>query len=120
MIVVNPVNFAGRLFMPGESVKGELPLDVIEQLKENGFLTDQPEEVSTENEDSIEQDSPTAKDVPELDYPTAEDFSKLKADEQKALLARLNIEPGPKEENRVEQYKIWLAKREEGADNAEL
>lgn len=109
MIVVNPVNFAGRLFMPGESVKGELPLDVIEQLKENGFLSDQPEEASTENEDSLEQDSPTV-----------EEFSKLKADEQKALLARLNIEPGPKEEQRVEQYKNWLAKREEGADNAEL
>lgn len=102
MRVASPVNFAGRLFMPGESVKGELPLDMIEQLKENGFL-----------EEAVSQDD-------EPDNPTADEFSKLKADEQKAILARLNIEAGHKAEQRVEQYESWLTGQEEGTDNAEL
>lgn len=109
MRVASPVNFAGRLFMPGESVKGELPLEMIEQLKENGFLTDHLDEAATQDDASLEQD-----------YPTAEEFSKLKADEQKGVLARLNIEAGSRAQERVEQYESWLASREKGADDAEL
>lgn len=43
MILREALNYAGRLYMPGDNVKGKLPLDLIQRLKDNGRFVD-PEE----------------------------------------------------------------------------
>lgn len=48
---------------------------------------------------------------------TVEDFAELKADEQKAHLKALKIEPAGKEEERVAQYEEWYADQVAAADN---
>ncbi|MEC0092495.1 hypothetical protein [Paenibacillus macquariensis] len=40
MILKNALNFGGRLYEAGENVKGELPLDMIEVLKEKNAFSD--------------------------------------------------------------------------------
>lgn len=92
MKLVAPVNFAGRLFMPGECVKGEFPLDMIELLKENGAI------LSSDQEDASVAE----------EFPTVEEFSKLKSDEQKAILESLDITAASKLDQRVRQYEAWI------------
>lgn len=93
MKLVAPVNFAGRLFMPGENVKGELPRDMIELLTENGVIIPVAQE---EINSSAEE------------FPTVEEFSNLKADEQKAILERCGLEAASKADQRIRQYKDWI------------
>lgn len=42
---------------------------------------------------------------------SVEDFAKLKADDQKARLKALEIEPAGKEEDRIAQYEEWYAEQ---------
>lgn len=42
---------------------------------------------------------------------TVEQFAELKADEQKAKLKALEIEPASKEEERIAQYEEWLSEQ---------
>lgn len=56
----------------------------------------------------------------QLNAPTiisVKEFTQLKADEQKAHLKALKIEPAGKEEERVAQYDEWYADQVTGADN---
>lgn len=48
---------------------------------------------------------------------SVEEFSELKADEQKAHLKALMIEPAGKEEERIAQYEEWYADQVTAADN---
>ena len=106
MIARKPVNFGGRLFMPGESVKGALPLDMIEQLQANGFIG----EADEVDQPSVETEG--AEDEGDL---SLEEFAALKADAQKERLAKLNIEPGSNADQRLEQYQAWLDREKEGS-----
>lgn len=38
LILTQPLNYGGRLYAIGEDVQGKLPLELIEQLQENGHL----------------------------------------------------------------------------------
>jgi len=75
--------------MPGDKVKGEIPLDMIELYKENGSISDEP----------------AAEDALPL---TIEAFTGLNAAKQKEELERLGIEPASREDQRIEQYTSWL------------
>ncbi|RNB72169.1 hypothetical protein [Brevibacillus panacihumi] len=104
-----PVNFAGRLYMPGESVKGALPLEYLEQLRANGLISEheaesQPEKVITD---------PTMTEI------SVEEFAKLNASEQKGILDQRGIEAGSNGKERTEQYQAWLDQIKGGSD-AEL
>lgn len=60
MILKSPLNYAGRLYEVGESVRGQLPLDMIEQLKGKGLFKDEEPsgtvlEGSETNQDPKEQ-----------------------------------------------------------------
>lgn len=55
MILKNPVNYGGRLFEPGENVRGKLPLDLIEVLQENGQL-DPVDPAETEDSPASEKE----------------------------------------------------------------
>ncbi|MFK4167715.1 hypothetical protein ACI2LM_15860 [Paenibacillus lautus] len=48
---------------------------------------------------------------------SVEDFSGLKADEQKAHLKALKIEPAGKEEERIAQYEEWYAEQVSAGGN---
>lgn len=48
---------------------------------------------------------------------SVEQFSELKADEQKARLKALEIDPAGKEEERIAQYEEWYADQVTDADN---
>jgi hypothetical protein len=110
MKLTKPLNFGGRLFMPGENAKGALPLDVIEQLKLNGVIVD--ENGSNEENEKTPETPPQASS----EEPTLEEFIDLKAQEQKMILEQLGIEAATNAEKRVEQYREWLAGRKEDLD----
>jgi hypothetical protein len=102
MIALSPVNYGGRLFMPGESVEGHIPMEMIEQLQANGMVgegepTDLDDAKQTAEPDDNKQLDPTL-------ILTVEDFRKLGAQEQKEQLEALNIEPASKTEGRIQQY----------------
>ncbi|MCM3129010.1 hypothetical protein ACFQ3J_08805 [Paenibacillus provencensis] len=61
MILKSPLNFAGRLYEAGENVKGQLPLDMIEQLKGKGLFKDS-ELSGTEQEGSESSQDPQTQD----------------------------------------------------------
>lgn len=94
--------------MPGESVKGHLPQDMIALLRENGYIEE------TQHDDG-ESNDPEANPVK-----TVEEFSNMRAAEQKALLQQLGMEPASNEEQRLQQYQEWLDNHKEGSQDAEL
>lgn len=114
MKLTNPLNFAGRLYMPGESVKGALPLDYAEQLQANGFL------VESENKDDLveHKEQITEQSIGILHDVTLEEFSKLSASEQKFILTQIGIDAGSNGKERTEQYQEWLEKK--GDQDAKL
>lgn len=106
MKLAKSVNFAGRLYMPGENIKGEIPPEMIALLAENGAILPHDEE-KMEDSNQLEQEQLGETEADRA--LTMEEFGKLKADEQKALLESLSIEAATKEEKRIEQYSDWLA-----------
>lgn len=100
MILKEPLNFAGRLFAAGESVKGRIPLDMIEILQKRGKLDEQ----------TSDDDDKSSLDVLPLNGGTIlspDDFAELRADDQKDHLKALKIDPASKAEDRFEQYEEW-------------
>lgn len=114
--------------MPGESVKGHIPLELIEQLLDNGMIGEEESDTSEQETPKVEGDY-TSKLPPNLSpvnvgdtpahYPTLEEFKTMLAPAQKALLESLEIEPGSRLEDRYEQYVEWVAKQA-GEGNEQL
>lgn len=69
MILKSPLNFAGRLYEAGENVKGQLPLDMIEQLKGKGLFKD------FEPSGAVLEGSETSQDPKEQDEDNPQTFS---------------------------------------------
>ncbi|MNO15514.1 hypothetical protein D3C76_51800 [compost metagenome] len=109
MILKEAVNYGGRLYGAGENVKGKLPLEFIELLNKNGkLLTDGSEQEEIEKR-------PLWLTV-EGKVISVEQFEDLKADDQKALLKALEIDPDNKGENRIVQYEDWFAEQVHAGD----
>lgn len=117
-----PLNFAGRLYDAGESVKGQLPLDMIEALRKNNKLDEDTIEVETEVTDQTQDDFTAGSDDPG-NLPivgdtilSPEEFKELSAPDQKDRLKALEIEPASKGEDRFEQYETWYFEQVANAD----
>ncbi|MGG4346450.1 hypothetical protein ABEW68_33025 [Paenibacillus lautus] len=117
------LNFAGRLYDVGESVKGQLPLDMIEALRKNNKLdeeaveTDANEQTHNINPD-CDGESNDLGNLPIVGNTTLspEDFKELSAPDQKDHLKALEIEPASKAEDRLEQYETWYFEQVANAD----
>lgn len=44
LILTEPLNYGGRLYIAGEDVRGKLPLDLIQQLQDGGYIEEQEAE----------------------------------------------------------------------------
>ncbi|MEC0171161.1 hypothetical protein [Paenibacillus graminis] len=44
LILTEPLNHGGRLYAIGEDVRGKLPLDLIQQLQDGGYIEEQAPE----------------------------------------------------------------------------
>lgn len=95
MILNKPLNYGGRLWEAGETVTGQLPVDLILQLQENGVI---------DKDESLAQEA--AGVAPAV---SAADFAALGADEQKTRLESLGLSASSNKEGRQEQYEKWLA-----------
>lgn len=121
-----PLNFAGRLYDAGESVKGKLPLDMIEALRKNNKLDEDALDTETEVTDQTQVDinpdnngEPTDPgNLPIIGDTiiSPEDFTKLPAPDQKDRLKALEIDPASKAEDRLEQYETWYFEQVANAD----
>lgn len=105
MILKEAVNFAGRLYAAGEDVKGKLPLDFLELLKEKGKL-----------EDSEQPTTPKLPDRPlwlteEGTVLPVSGFTDLPASDQKELLKSIEIDPAGKVDERIIQYEEWFVEQ---------
>lgn len=104
----------GKDYTPGQIVQGlsQEEHDRLIQLKAG-------EEISNETQDEtqdVTQGSQENNDFTgfQLNAPvvlSAEEFAGLKADEQKAHIKSLKIEPAGKEEERIAQYEEWYAEQ---------
>ncbi|MFB4326015.1 hypothetical protein RB298_27195 [Priestia sp. BR_2] len=126
MILREPLNFAGRLYAAGESVKGQLPLDMIDALRKNNKL----DEVANDTEMEVTQQTQDdfnlyggggSNDLGNLPIVgntilSPEDFKELSAPDQKDRLKALEIEPASKAEDRLEQYETWYFEQVANAD----
>ncbi|OBZ08923.1 hypothetical protein A8L34_22485 [Bacillus sp. FJAT-27264] len=57
LILKQPLNYGGGLFEAGEDVRGRLPLDLIQQLQDDGHLEEREEEKQEqEGEDTTSPD----------------------------------------------------------------
>ncbi|KKO51968.1 hypothetical protein [Paenibacillus sp. DMB20] len=121
-----PLNFAGRLYDAGESVKGQLPLDMIEALRNNNKLDEGADETEAEAIDQTQGDinpdnNGGLADLGNLPIVgntiiSPEDFKELSAPDQKDRLKALEIEPASKAEDRLEQYETWYFEQVANAD----
>ncbi|MGG4096199.1 hypothetical protein [Paenibacillus lautus] len=121
-----PLNFAGRLYDAGESVKGQLPLDMIEALRKNSKLdevaNDTEKVVTEQTQDDFNLDggggSNDLGNLPVVGNTilSLEDFKELSAPDQKDRLKALEIEPASKAEDRLEQYETWYFEQVANAD----
>lgn len=126
MILKEPLNFAGRLYDAGESVKGQLPLDMIEALRKNNKLDevaiDTETEVTEQTQDDFNLDGGGGSNylgnlpVVANTILSPEDFKELFAPDQKDRLKALEIEPASKAEDRLEQYETWYFEQVANAD----
>lgn len=107
MRLKEPLNFAGRLYDAGESVKGKLPLDMIEALRRNQKLEEDPTDSETPNGGNDEAGLPIAGGI----VISVSDFAEKTAPEQKDYLKALQIDPAGKEEDRIAQYEEWYAEQ---------
>ncbi|GIO33119.1 hypothetical protein J2TS6_42600 [Paenibacillus albilobatus] len=112
-----PLNFAGRFYEAGESVKGQLPLDMIKALRENHKLDEEEAETPEVNLEENKLDQlPIASDT----IPSPEEFADLPAAGQKERLKALEIDPASKEEDRIEQYEDWYFEQVGNANQGDL
>lgn len=109
MILREPLNFAGRLYAAGESVKGQLPLDMIEALRKNNKLDEATDETQDDFNPDGDGGSNDLGNLPVVGNTilSPEDFKELSAPDQKDRLKALEIEPASKAEDRLEQYETW-------------
>lgn len=118
MILREPLNFAGRLYAAGESVKGQLPLDMIEALRKYNKLDEATDE--TQNDFNPDGDgwSDDLGNLPVVGNTilSPESFKELSAPDQKDYLKALEIEPASKAEDRLEQYETWYFEQVANAD----
>ncbi|CAM3851085.1 MULTISPECIES: hypothetical protein [Paenibacillus] len=116
MKLKEPLNFAGRLYDAGESVKGKLPLDMIDALRKHNKLDeDQAEtEVLGQTDDGLSD--PDKLPIMSDAILSPEDFAKLPAPDQKERLKALEIDPASNAENRVEQYEDWYYEQIDNTD----
>ncbi|AIW41792.1 hypothetical protein MHB54_04280 [Paenibacillus sp. FSL M7-0802] len=96
MILKKPLNYGGRLWEAGETVTGQLPIDLILELQESG---------------AIDKNESPAQEAAGLTDTTvsAADFAALGPNEQKARLESLGLTASSNKEGRQEQYEKWLA-----------
>lgn len=113
MRLAKPVNFAGRLYMPGENVKGVLPLDYLELLQASGFISESDDQGDPGREDDISTEEPLEATA---NKPSVEEFRTLKANEQKEVLDRLGIEAASNPDKRAEQYRLYLESDKDDQD----
>lgn len=126
MKLKEPLNFAGRLYDAGESVKGQLPLDMIEALRKNNKLDEEAVEAETDTNEQTQDDinpggGGRLDDLGNLPVVgntilSPEDFKELSAPDQKDRLNALEIEPASKAEDRLEQYETWYFEQVANAD----
>lgn len=126
MKLKEPLSFAGRLYDAGESVKGKLPLDMIEALRKHNKLDEEQAETESEIVGSTDDGTGTGGDDGLIDLDklpiigdtilSPEDFAKLPAPDQKERLKALEIDPASNAENRVEQYEDWYYEQIDNAD----
>ncbi|MGO4540369.1 hypothetical protein [Paenibacillus sp. 2TAB19] len=74
-VLKEPLNHAGRLYMPGESVRG-LPTEVILSLEEAGHLTDSVDDSEEIPDEEPKGDSPEDDEDPEADASGSENEPK--------------------------------------------
>lgn len=100
-ILKKPLNYGGRLYSEGEEIQGQVPLEMIELLRETDALKAEEQQETSEGQGQVLEDA--GKSISELSeylktVNDAEEISALLADEQagkaragaiKALEARL-------------------------------
>lgn len=109
MKLKEPLSFAGRLYEAGESVKGKLPLDMIEALRRNKKLEEDHDDSESESNEQNQGAPDGNEGLPIIGGTiiSVSDFAEKTAPEQKDYLKALGIDPAGKVEDRVAQYEEW-------------
>ena len=117
----NKVLAGGRVYQVGEMIPG------LDEKEEKRLITLGVCEAAPSLAEPKQEPAGTSTDSDVLDLPlkglvlTVEQFAELKADEQKAHLKSLEIDPAGKEEDRVAQYDEWYTSQvTDGGSDAQL
>lgn len=117
----NKVQAGGRVYQVGEIIPD------LDEKEEQRLITLGVCEAAPSLAEPKQEPAGTSTDSDVLDLPlkglvlTVEQFAELKADEQKAHLKSLGIDPAGKEEDRVAQYDEWYTSQvTDGGSDAQL